>query len=46
MESTTHHGVYMGKEVAKIVVLEEVVAKLLNLWKDHAMKFPNIAFLV
>ncbi len=38
--------IYMGKEVAKIFVLEEVVAKLLNLWKDHAMKFPNIAFLV
>jgi hypothetical protein len=46
MESTTHHEVYMGKEVAKIFVLKEVVAKLLNLWKNHALKFPNIAFLV
>jgi hypothetical protein len=46
MESTTHHGVYMGKEVAKIVVLEEVVAELLNLWKDRVLKVPNIAFLV
>ncbi len=36
----------MGKEVAKIFVLEEVVVKLLNLWKDHVLKFLNIAFLV
>ncbi len=36
----------MGKEVAKIVVLEEVVAELLNLWKDRVLKVPNIAFLV